>query len=216
MRRTFDAEHFPLIERARRHAERLVWTFYVLSGRESERIRYEVKTLRDLHPGEVRDDALAHLVCYECVRRVGAHVVQQYELYRICLQDHRLLEVARALPRPFDLRALLLYVLTHELVHVVRFAQKLQRIDLPVDERAIEEAVVERTTWRILASVRAYPMERLRELLAPSAWPMWGERRPESTDAFAGLPPRGGLSNSASGSAITSARPASGFNPLAS
>lgn len=155
-----------MIERARRQAEHLVWGFYALSEREGERIHYEVKTLRDLLPEEVTDEALAHLVCYDFVRRVGSHILQHYELYRICLQDHRLLEAARALPRPLGLRALLLYVLTHELVHVVRFAQKLQRIDLPPDERAAEEAAVERTTWKILARVRAHPMEQLRDFLS--------------------------------------------------
>ncbi len=204
MRQTFNAEHLSLIEQARRRAERLVWGFYVLSGREGERVRYEVKTLRDLCPEEVRDDALAHLVCYECVRRVGAHVLQQYELYRICLQDHRLLEAARALPRLLDLRALLLYVLTHELVHVVRFVQKLQRIDLPLGERATEEAIVERTAWKILARVRAYPMERLREFLSPSGWAIPGEGCPEGAEAFIRPPLRGGLSDVASGNALSS------------
>lgn len=211
MRRTFDVEHFSIIEQARRRAERLVWGFYVLSGREGERIRYEVKTLRDLRPEEIRDDALAHLVCYECVRRVGTHILQQYELYRICLQDHRLLEVARALPQPLDLRALLLYVLTHELVHVVRFVQKLQRMDLPVSERAAEEAIVERTAWKILARVRAYPMERLRAFLSPRGW-----GRPEGADALLRPPLRGDLSDVASGNAIPSFWQAPDLNPPAS
>jgi hypothetical protein len=216
MRRTFDREHFPIIERARRQAEQLVWGFYVLSGREGERIHYEVKTLRDLRPEEVREDALAHLVCYDFVRRVGTHIVHRYEVYRICLQDDRLLEIARALPRPLDLRALLLYVLTHELVHVVRFVQKLQRVDLPPEERAIEEAVVERTTWRILARVRAYPMERLREFLSPSNGALRGERGSEGADALSWPPLRSGLSDGASGNATSSLRRAPDLNRLAS
>ncbi|MCS6818007.1 MAG: hypothetical protein N0A16_04845 [Blastocatellia bacterium] len=215
MRQVFQAEHLRALEQERRRAERLVWRFYALSERESERIHYEVKTLRDLRPEEVSHEALAHVMCYEFVRRVGSYVLQQYELYRICLQDHRLLEVARALPRPLDLSALLLYVLTHELVHVVRFVQKLQRIDLPMDERAAEEAFVERTTWTILAGVRAYPMERLREFLSLSEWSGLGEERPVRTDAFARPPHRGGLSDVASGTAIASAWYALDLNRLA-
>ncbi len=162
----FEARHLRTIERARRQAEHLVWRFYALSGREGERIHYEVKTLRDLQPEEVADGALAHLVCYDFVQRLGSHILQQYELYRICLHDDRLLDVARALPPPLDLRALLLYVLTHELVHIVRFAQRLQRIDLPPSERAAEEAIVERTTWRILTNLHPHRMGWLREVLS--------------------------------------------------
>jgi len=181
----FEAGHRRIIERARCQAEHMVWGFYALSGREGERIRYEVKTLRDLRPEEVADGALAHLVCYDFVRRVGSHIVQQYELYRICLQDHRLLEVARELPPPLNLGTLLLYVLTHELVHIVRFVQKLQRIDLPPGERAAEEAIVERTTWRILTNLHPRMMRVLREFLSFVAVPAstdavsHGERVPD-------------------------------------
>ncbi len=167
MRRRFEPEHLRLVERARCRAEQLVWQFYALSQREGESIHYEVRTLENLHPEEVTDRALAHLVCYEFVRRVGSHVLQRHELYRICLQDHRLLEAARVLPPPSDLSALLLYVLTHELVHIIRFVSRLQRIDLPMSERAAEEAIVERTTWKILGGVRS--LEPLRETLS-----LWG------------------------------------------
>ena len=59
-------------------------------------------------------------------------------------------EALAAHPDEFALEPLLLYVLTHELIHVVRFGTLLQRIDLPVDQRVREEARVDRTTHRIL------------------------------------------------------------------
>jgi hypothetical protein len=46
---------------------------------------------------------------------------------------------------------LLTYVLTHELVHVVRFGQHLQKMDLHPRLRLAEERKVERTTRAILA-----------------------------------------------------------------
>ena len=79
----------------------------------------------------------------------SALVVQEGDLFRICLQDHRILVAARELK--LGLRSLLTYVLTHELVHVVRFGQRLQIVDLAQDLRSNEERMVERTTRTILA-----------------------------------------------------------------
>src|SRR5262249_14203456 len=70
------------------------------------------------------------------------------ELYRICLQDNRIL--ATHAQRGLKLSELLVYVLTHELVHVVRFGQRLQRLDLAAEERPMEERSVEIITSRIL------------------------------------------------------------------
>jgi hypothetical protein len=44
-----------------------------------------------------------------------------------------------------------MYILTHELIHVVRFGQRLQSVDLPKELRSGEEQTVEKTTQTILA-----------------------------------------------------------------
>jgi hypothetical protein len=111
-------------------------------------MRYEVKTLRSLDSSEVIHQALAHTLCYGFRRQAGEMLLEEGDLYRICLQDHRILDAAG--PTNAHLNALLTYVLTHELVHVVRFGQRLQRIDLPYDLRQQEEGKVETTTHAIL------------------------------------------------------------------
>jgi hypothetical protein len=116
---------------------------------------YELRTLRSLASDEVTDCALAQTLCYRFSKQVGNVVLQQGDLYRICLQDHKILELAKR--RQSDkslLTALLTYVVTHELVHVVRFGQHLQRVDLPFDMRQEEEHKVERTTRAILAGTK--------------------------------------------------------------
>jgi hypothetical protein len=110
---------------------------------------YEVKTLRTLDSSEVTDTALAQTVCYGFRREAGPLVLEEGDLYRICLQDHRILDAARKIE--MRLGSLLTYVLTHELVHVVRFGQQLQRVDLPYELRPHEERKVEKTTRAILA-----------------------------------------------------------------
>jgi hypothetical protein len=110
---------------------------------------YEVKTLSGLRSSEVADHALAQTLCYSFCKQAGLTVIERGDLYRICLQDHRILEAARQ--RNTRLQPLLTYVLTHELVHVVRFGQRLQSLDLPHEMRHFEERNVDRTTRTILA-----------------------------------------------------------------
>jgi hypothetical protein len=97
----------------------------------------------------VTDTALAHTVCYGFRREAGPLVLEEGDFYRICLQDNRILDAARE--TEMRLGPLLTYVLTHELVHVVRFGQQLQRVDLPYELRQHEERRVEKTTRAILA-----------------------------------------------------------------
>ncbi|HXG65772.1 MAG TPA: hypothetical protein VNO70_11745, partial [Blastocatellia bacterium] len=97
--------------------------------------------------------------CYGFKREAGPLVLEEGDLYRVCLQDHRILDVAET--NQLDLGALLTYVLTHELVHVVRFGQRLQRVDLPDDLRPGEEQKVESATRTILAKAGDPKLARL-------------------------------------------------------
>jgi len=149
----FNPSQLRIVRQARARAAALVSEYYCVAPREWQQMPYEVKTLRALDRSEVTDAALAQTVCYNFRREAGSLVLEEGDLYRICLQDHRILD---ALGRAqLELGALLTYVLTHELVHVVRFGQRMQRIDLPIELRADEECKVERTTRTILASADA-------------------------------------------------------------
>lgn len=141
---------------ARKRAASLVSDYYRVAPREWLQMPYEVKTLRSLDSSEVTDAALAQTVCYSFKREVGLVVVKEGDLFRICLQDHRILRTARE--AQLGLKTLLTYVLTHELVHVVRFGQRLQSIDLPEELRSHEERMVERTTRTILTQANSAPI----------------------------------------------------------
>jgi len=151
-RQYFDPVQLALVDEARQQASALVTEYYRLAPREWQRMRYEVRTLRLLDDSEVSDSALAQTLCYEFKRQAGASVLDEGQLFRICLQDHRILDAARRADVP--LRPLLTYVLTHEFVHVVRFGQQMQRIDLPEDLRGDEEQRVEVNTRVILDQAR--------------------------------------------------------------
>jgi hypothetical protein len=145
----FNPSELRLVRRVQRRAANLVSDYYRIAPREWQRMLYEVKTLRALDLSEVADAALAQTVCYEFRREAGPLVLEG-DVYRICLQDDRILDLARSTET--RLESLLTYVLTHELIHVVRFGQQLQRIDLPDELRPNEERRVEQTTRAILTA----------------------------------------------------------------
>jgi hypothetical protein len=148
-------------------AAELVTRFYAIAPREWRSMCYEVKSLGQLAPDEIVDSAFAQLLCYGVERRVSDRVISARDLFRICVQDHTVLR--RSDEDVVSLRALLLFVLTHELVHVVRFGQRMQTIDLPPDLRANEEASVDRTAHLILRDAGDHGLSRVLERFAHSA-----------------------------------------------
>lgn len=146
----FNPYELKMVRKAERRAADMVSDYYCVAPREWQRMPYEVKTLRALASSEVAERALAQTLCYSFRREAGPLVLQG-DIYRICLQDNRILDVARRTET--KLEPLLIYILTHELVHVVRFGQQLQRVDLPDELRANEEQRVEQTTQSILAAL---------------------------------------------------------------
>ena len=144
----FNRDQVKLVRSASEWAESIVTDYYRIAPREWKEMPYEVRTLRHLKSSEIVDTALAHTLCYEVKRAVGNFYFGETELYRICLQDHRILNASGQ--NSTLLEAILLYVMTHELVHVVRFGRNMQEIDLPHDLRINEEMNVDKTTRTIM------------------------------------------------------------------
>jgi hypothetical protein len=117
-------------------------------------------TLAELGARERARGALAQLVVYERQRSGGPE-----HLYRICLQDDVFLRRVEEEGGGEWLLALLTYVLTHELVHVVRFQRAEQSFQAPRRTRRREEDVVHSITLQLLEDAGAPPRwQRLREI----------------------------------------------------
>jgi hypothetical protein len=71
------------------------------------------------------------------------------DFYFICLQDHRILNALRR-DSNLTLLSLLVYIFTHELVHIVRFCNFFQRFDISGQGKEKEEKLVHATTYEIL------------------------------------------------------------------
>lgn len=130
-------------------AEDLISDFFKISTSEWKRYRYDIQSLKDLEPEEITDAAFAQIRRYLRGPRERMSGSEPGDYFKICLQDH---VIRRAVARDpnIGLLPLSLYIVTHELIHVLRFAKFLQRFDTTFGEREAEEARVHELTYQLL------------------------------------------------------------------
>jgi len=155
---SFNLEQLALVNRCLRRGEALVSRRFRIPALPSKQYPYELATLVDLAGHERAKAAFAHLVIYQRERPMGAE-----DLYRICLQDDVLLVRASDGGKGW-LSALLVYVLTHELVHVVRFQRAEESIAARAGRRQNEEDRVHQITLELLTQAGEPESERLKQL----------------------------------------------------
>lgn len=146
---SFEDKDLVTVSEALDIAEDKTGDFYKFSFGQWKRHRYDVKTLSSLNNNEITTHAFALL--NKCSRINGGFEskTKNRDFYLICLQDNQIL---KALMRDQNLGflALLVYIFTHELVHIVRFSNFFQRFEISGKGRENEERVVYETTFEIL------------------------------------------------------------------
>lgn len=160
----FDDRHIQIASVAFAQAESLVNKRFRLGWEEMKRHRYEVKTLAQLTEQERDSQVFAHLCRYELVSPQGA---RGSHFYRICLQDDRILEAVSRAGSGFSLAALLLYIATHELVHVIRFDRSGADFNARGEEKQKEEERVHNLTCEILSCYSSREMRIVRDCFSP-------------------------------------------------
>ncbi len=143
-------------------AEDKTGDYYKLSFGQWKRHHYDVKTLSALSDDEITSYAFALLnKCLRVTDRVEPKARTQ-DFYFICLQDHRILQAMRR-DKDLKLLPLLVYILTHELVHIVRFCNFSQRFEVSGKGKENEERVVHSTTYSILKDLSLPDLEYILE-----------------------------------------------------
>jgi len=131
-------------------AEELVSNDYKMSNSQWLKNRYDIKTLSDLSPNEIVDIPFAHIIRYRGQKKETSLGSNAYDFYKICIQDHNVLSAIKNISYikffPF-----ILYIVTHELIHIVRFSKFLQSFDASIKEKLEEEKRVHNKTRQILA-----------------------------------------------------------------
>lgn len=150
----FNEEDLCRVENAVTISEELVNNFYKMSSGQWLKNRYDIKTAKDLGPHEIVQGPVAQVIKYEAHPRWVSLGSSSYSLYKVCLQDGAILSTLKSTDGlRFD--PFLLYILTHELIHVVRFSKYEQRYENKneADLTLLEEKKVHGLTYEILRPV---------------------------------------------------------------
>ena len=133
-------------------AEDITGNYYKFSSRQWGKYSFDVKTLSSLKTDEISDYAFAVLSKIPRVVDKSEQKTKKRDFYFICLQDHHILK-ALARDKDLGLLPLLIYIFTHEMVHIIRFCNFLQRFDVSEREKNAEERIVHAITFDILQDV---------------------------------------------------------------
>jgi hypothetical protein len=164
---TFNKQQIQTINNAVSVAEELVSNHFKMSASEWLHRRYDVKTLTDLAPNEIVHGPFAQVIRYVGYQRDSQLAPGSYDFYKICLQDHAILAALRDEPN-FRLMPFALYIVTHELIHIVRFSKFLQNFVASAEEKLREETRVHRLTQEILTRINVSGLSPV--LLFYSQW----------------------------------------------
>jgi len=157
----FGDKEIYVIEESVDMAEDLVTAYFNISSDEWKNWRYDVKTLAHLSQVEITDNAFAQICKYECVKEKDPTPPVSFELYRICLQDNKILNAVKGSPNRIELKPLMLYIVTHELSHVVRFNKYFKDFFASPREKEWEEANVHSITYEMLKSMKDGGLNRV-------------------------------------------------------
>jgi hypothetical protein len=161
--RLFTGAQITSIQPVLDHAEELVGDRFAVPSFRTGRYAYDVRTLAELDPIEIPEDpALAQIVRYGREPARG----RLSRFHRICLHDTRILLCL--VRHQLILEALLLAVLSHELIHLVRFSIPQAGFHVPPDQRRAEESEVDELTRRLLAR---YPDQTVLAAVAVVTYP---------------------------------------------
>jgi len=152
MERYFSQEQIALAMRSFAESEIMTRRFFNINAGERKLHRYDVKTRAFLEKHEICEGTFAHLFKYEANKEQGADRIDDEAIvfYRICLQDDVILDAVKRADSFVRLSPLLLYVATHELVHVIRFERGEGDFYATGEEKADEEEKVHRITRNLL------------------------------------------------------------------
>ncbi len=163
----FNAVELERVEKAVLLAEELVNNYFKLSSGQWLKNRYDIKTAENLADHERVDGPFAQVVKYEGRKKDAALSSSSYNLYTVCLQDQAILSL-HGKDRTLNLDAFLLYILVHELVHIVRFSKFEHRYENASEASVTmdEERKVHGLSHDILRSVAMEGLDQVFEFYA--------------------------------------------------
>ena len=144
----FSTDHMDEVKRATCEAERLVSSFYCIPGREWDKYGFDIKTEAEIEEGLAGSSRALAQLFKSSVMDVKRGM--RKEFFSIQLFDGNIMDSAAGAGGEKMLPPLLLYVMTHEILHVIRFFSYPENFWLDAEWNREEEARVHGLTKRIL------------------------------------------------------------------
>ncbi len=148
----FSPDDIRIVNNSVAMAEELVSNHYKLSSTQLLQLNYDIKTLADLSENEIVKDHFAQIIRYAEKTKNDLSDVPVKDFYKVCIQDHSIIKTMKKMT-DLDLYAFAVYVVCHELIHIIRFKRFLQYFDAPSNEKMNEEVRVHVKTHEILSGV---------------------------------------------------------------
>lgn len=160
----FNEQELSKVDEAVRLSEELVNNYFKMSSTQWLKNRYDIKTAKDLAFHELLDGPVAQVIKYEVRKKDVSLGSSSFSLYKVCLQDNAILSTISK-TKDLLLDAFLLYILTHELIHIVRFSKYEQRYENKneADVTLDEEKKVHKFTHTILKPVSIIGLNKVFE-----------------------------------------------------
>lgn len=144
----FEQSQIIILDRAWALAKALVADEFRLDFDDFKAWPVDIKRFPELLPEEMAEGVFAQLFRYQ--RPEPVPLGAQPDYYRICLYDPAILGALADHPG-LKLEPLLIYILTHEFIHVARFAKFMELFSADDQSRAHEEEIVHQETFRLLS-----------------------------------------------------------------
>ncbi len=150
--KSFNQDDIIFVSDALDIAEDATGNFFKFSLCQWKKHHYDVRTLSNLKNDEIKSNVFALL--NKKTRTIGDFDsnTKNRDFYFICLQDHLILNALKR-DKELELLSLLIYVFTHELIHIIRFCNFMKRYEAAGKEREKEEKIVHTKTYEILKNI---------------------------------------------------------------
>jgi hypothetical protein len=158
-----DDAQLKVVDHAITVAEDVISDRFHLTMAAWKKYRYDIRGLKDLRPEEILADVFAQIVRYG--RPAPPDGLRMGDFYRICLMDHNILAALNRDDR-LELYPLMVYIITHELIHIVRFYTFKQFFHAQPEEREAEETRVHQLTFDVLRKAHPAGMNPIFEFYA--------------------------------------------------
>jgi hypothetical protein len=147
----FSAPQRSLVFQALDEAEARTAGYYCIPPFRWEQLRYDLLTQADHGWEPLPEPTLARVRCLQRVNRNRA-----FDFYRIELNDRSILEVVHRENMTTNLYPFFVYILTHEMVHMVRLSSILDGSEALVSCNETEEKRVQRISRGILEGTQHF------------------------------------------------------------